>query len=1121
MGYTALAASLDPEEVYRFLRPTMAALQRVVEEFGGTVPQVMGDGFLAVFGVPSAHEDDAERAVRAALAVRDHVRRLNEHEPGIAIPEVHSGVNSGEVMVAPSDEAAGFAVIGDTVNTAARLAGLAGAGQVLVDERTRNRTAHAIRFSPGRARRAKGKPAPLVTFEALGIRSDESPMRFTASGSIVDREEILERLLTELRSAETASRSRVLVLTAEPGAGKSRLAAELAARLPKGSVLMGRCIPYGDRLPLAALADAIGSAAGLSAGASEEEVDRAVRRLAGRVAPGERSRTLVRDLRLLLGRGGSSAPRGSVRDAARAARAVLTMLAREGPIALVLDDLHWADPDLLELLALVHGASWPAPVVILGLARPDLGSAARVLPRLPLEGLPEEHMLELAGRVLGPAVPESILRKPVARAGGNPLFLEESLGMLVEAGALEAGDEGWLVSDPGRVEEVPSTIRLLIAARLDGLPPREKEALQDASVSGEATWDQLVERLSGVGRRVMKSLEARDLLRRRPQSIVAGAIEYEFKHVLIRDVAYESLPRRDRAIRHLKVAEWLRSPERGLVDEPIAALAHHYEQAWLLSRSRTGPGAAPDVGVMAIDYLRRWGDRAFDYQARLAESIYQRGLRIARDPSVSPDPSVLAGLLTGRAEALLELRRLEAALADADEARTVSAGSTDPQLKARALLALGRAESDAWRTERARSLLDEARSLFAAAGDVAGQAWTLHRMSETREIADYRRSLADLRRAHELFAETGDRRGRSTVAQDLAYLLSTDGGPEFRRWYEEAERLVEHEGDLRSRAGLLRTSGYVAYYRWEHEGAIRVMREARPLAEEAGDWYVEVDSLLIESMAAAALGRLDEAEVLARRIAEVASRAGSQRPRILGLLAGVRPAVRSGKPRLAARRLRSALRDAVRVGLIEPELVEAGFHLDRGAWDRVSGPAEMATSEAGKIGWRLLEPVGPLLSSRSHLAAGRLEAAETEVARAIGLASAVDAPRIRSLAEAVRDQVEILAGGTAHLAMASDDADAESRAVTVENEGLALLQGGNDLGAAEAFERSEASWQELGLTVWLARAMAFRAEALRRAGRAGQARPVEARGRSILDQLETPARSRPMILSPLLQRLDT
>ena len=211
-GYTALAERLDPEEVYSFLRPGMLDLQGIVESFGGSAPQIQGDGLMAVFGVPVAHEDDAERAVRAALACRDHVRSLNVGRSGLQFPEVHAGVNSGEVMVAP-DATDGFAVVGDTVNTASRLGDLAEAGQILVDQTTKERTAAGIRYASQRRRRAKGKAEPLATYEALGI-SPPVVQAMPAQG-FVDRTDVLARLGREFTLTEQEGRSRALVVAGE------------------------------------------------------------------------------------------------------------------------------------------------------------------------------------------------------------------------------------------------------------------------------------------------------------------------------------------------------------------------------------------------------------------------------------------------------------------------------------------------------------------------------------------------------------------------------------------------------------------------------------------------------------------------------------------------------------------------------------------------------------------------------------------------------------------------------------------------------------------------------------------------------------------------------------------
>jgi class 3 adenylate cyclase len=353
-GFTALASSLDPEEVYALIRPGLDAMRRIVEEHGGSVPYVLGDGFMAVFGVPTAHEDDAERAVRAALAVRNHARALARGRGGIRFPDVHAGVNSGEVMVAPSSEPGGFSLVGDPVNVAARLADLAPPRVVLVAEQTKRRTEHAVRYGPGRGYRAKGKPRPVVAFEAIEVRSALPAGRATpaVSGGFVDRETELEALERALAATLHERRSNLLVVTAEPGAGKTRLATEFARRRPDAILLTGRCLAYGQR-PLSPIAGAVQDLIGLAADAPRAVADREVRRLADRVAGPRRARDLVRGLKLLLGTAdphGVRDPGGAVGEATLAARAVVEGLAREGPVIAVVDDFHWADAQLLELL---------------------------------------------------------------------------------------------------------------------------------------------------------------------------------------------------------------------------------------------------------------------------------------------------------------------------------------------------------------------------------------------------------------------------------------------------------------------------------------------------------------------------------------------------------------------------------------------------------------------------------------------------------------------------------------------------------------------------------------------------------------------------------------------------
>ena len=566
-GYTALAETLDPEEVYTFLRPTMDELVGIAESFGGSVPHVQGDGFMGVFGVPVAHEDDAERAVRAALAVREHLERRNRDRRGILLPPVHAGIRSGEVMVAPSSEAAGFAVVGDTVNTASRLCGLARAGEILVDEPTRALTARAVRYAPRRLLRAKGKAEPLETYLALAL----APATYAPAGTtFIDREEILGRLGQELERVESEERSQVVVVTGEPGIGKSRLAVELGNSLGRGRLFVGRCSPFGDQRRLGPLAEVVEAAIGVeSTGASTRAtIEQAARRIAG----DEEARALATDLSVLLLDG--SSPRDATRsdrDLLRAARVVLEWAAADAPAVAVFDDMQWADPSIVTMLREAAASPWPARLVLLGLSR----EAVEQLPTLALPALDDASMDELAEALLGSTGAAETVRVPVTRANGNALFLEEMVGMLVERGAVRHVGDTWALDDPSAVDEVPPTIRLLIAARLDALPPQEKRVLTDASVCGTVAWDGALRQVGdpSIVDAALENLVARGLLLKRSHSTIRGATEYAWRHALVRDVSYRALPRGARADRHEAIARWLRTaaPKNAA---PLGAIAY-------------------------------------------------------------------------------------------------------------------------------------------------------------------------------------------------------------------------------------------------------------------------------------------------------------------------------------------------------------------------------------------------------------------------------------------------------------------------------------------------------------------------------------------------------------------
>jgi len=464
--------------------------------------------------------------------------------------------------------------------------------------------------------------------------------------------------------------------------------------------------------------------------------------------------------------------------------------------------------------------------------------------------------------------------------------------------------------------------------------------------------------------------------------------------------------------------------------------------------------------------------------------------------------------------------RHEEAATPGNAARDLAREAGDEHLEARALLALGRIESDVGDEEVARRLLTQALSSFEAVGDLGGQGWAKHRLSEVWGRADYAAEIRHLREAYELFDQAGDRWGRAVAAQDLAYMLTTVGGEEFHHWYRQAHRLVEGESDLRSRAALLRTWGYFSYYGGEHGEAIRAMREARPIAVEAGDRYAEADTFLIEAMAASLVAPPEEAGRLAGEVVHLGRSIGSSRIAGLGLAAGARACLRQGNPSRAGRQLSAARQTLLRGGsrneMPEVDFVEAGISLDRGSWRRVASPAGRGADGALTSGWVLYESMGPLLVGRALLGAGRPEEAAAELERALASATAAGAAGTAALAGAALEQARVLAGHPrTDLPTASPPSEVEAEAIRSETGGLAALTAGEAGAAAAAFARAVDHWRQLGVTVWLGRALSLQSAAARRMADQPTAEGLLTQADDVLDRLKTPPHARPTVLAPL------
>ena len=567
VGFTSQAEQLDPEDVRAILTPYYERVRAELQRFGGSVEKFIGDAVMGVFGAPTAYGDDAERAVRAAFAVRDWAEQDGLQvrvavNTGEAIVELEARPGHGEAMVA-----------GDVVNTAARLQSAAPVGAVLVGEETYASTRNAIEYRPAQPVLAKGKSAPVRAWLALRATSGVGERPVTPI-PMVGRDRELTVLTGIWDRVSEEGRAHFVTVFGPAGIGKSRLALELSQLVATqgGRVVRGRSTPYGASTPYSAFAQQVKQVAGIfdsdDAARGAREARCRDRRPRG---PGGR-------------RGARSAPRVAPRARGRAvttipdretlvfsARVLVESLAMGGPTLLLYDDIHWADASLLDLLETFAARVREVPVLFVALARPELltdrpgwGGGLPAYTALPLEPLTERSGRELAEKLLSESGQSTSGAPAIAEtADGNPLFIEE-----LSASIAEKSTSGAL----------PTNVRSLIAARLDSLPLDERAVLVDASVVGRVFWRGA---LTEIEPRpdlpsLLGSLEARGLIGREAVSRIQGDQQFGFKHGLIHEVAYQTLPRAARRERHAAVARFLESTAAGQSHE---ALGQHYREA--------------------------------------------------------------------------------------------------------------------------------------------------------------------------------------------------------------------------------------------------------------------------------------------------------------------------------------------------------------------------------------------------------------------------------------------------------------------------------------------------------------------------------------------------------------
>src|SRR5438034_4717804 len=863
---TSFVTASDPEVVRRRVTRFFDQVSRCIETYGGTVEKFAGDAVMAAFGVPQAHEDDSERAVRAALEILDSVESLELR--------ARIGIEAGEVVTGAGDST--FAT-GEAVNIAARLQQLAEPGQILLGPSAHRLTLGRIEVEDIGPVEVRGRDEPVWAWAATG--ADGRVLARVPVTPLVGRDHELELLENTFARAQRDRRAHLVTIYGEPGVGKSRLAREFLDSVEGTTVLVGRSLPYGESITYWPLAEMVKGVADI---ADDDPLDVAIAKLR-ECCPAD----AVADL-LGLATGVLEAVHGerSQQEIAWAAREWAQLMAQTQPLILVFEDIHWAEEPLLELLE--HMTDWvrDGSLMIMCLARPELlavrsdwgGGRVRAT-AVELEPLGEADSATLIEALAEDGtISAGTKRTLLDKTGGNPLFLEEVMLNVAECGEERAA------------QEIPDTVQALIAARIDRLDGISKEVLQRASVIGRSFWAGAIEYLAGGGGidEAIDDLLLRDLIVGESRSSLKNETAYRFKHVLIRDVAYASLTKSARAKHHAGFAEWLR--ERA-GDELLEIRAHHLDHAASLLAELDGAPPA-DLAREAAGTLEEAGRRALAREAnQAARHLFLR--------SVELEPTLERRHLA--AKAAWRLDDLPVVAREMEAVRDEAVRTGDKNLEGRALTALAdmvlMREADPL---RARKLAGQALAIIdddpPARFDALRVAWNAaywvgdladaeHYVVEQLELAraasrkdlesvailtwadmyiarlDIETARAELAHARELAEESGAINSRGRVYQSWGKIYLLQGELEqAEEAFAEAERLFSEAGAVWAVARSLNQGAWVAWESGDVAKAEKRFRESIRLLKPIGDRATHCESQRGLAELLIALGRIEEAE---------------------------------------------------------------------------------------------------------------------------------------------------------------------------------------------------------------------------------------------------------------------
>ena len=887
-GSTALGERLDPESVRHVMGGFFAEARTAIERHGGTVEKFIGDAVMAVFGIPATHEDDALRAVRAASDIRHALARLNlefSREFGIEL-SIRTGVNTGVVVVGGES-----LVTGDAVNTAARLEQAAPPGEILLGAQTFKLIRSQVRAERIEPLELKGKTLPVEAFRLIEVITvhAEQPLH----SGMIGRERELRAVMETFDDAALQRRSRLCTIVGHAGIGKSRLVAELVTSLEaNGRVVRGRCLSYGKGITFWPIGEIVRTLAGIADNDTPEEAVAKVSRL----VPDDDCQTVAERVGALVGIARTAV---SEVEGCFAVRRLFESAARVSPLVVVIEDLHWAEPTLLDLVEYLALGIHSAPVQLVCTARPELmdqrpGWATSIPQALTvmLEPLDADESRTLLAKLLGGGTLAPDVSQRIAEAaGGNPLYLEETFAMLIDDGLIARDNGRWVVAGDLSSLRIPPTIHALLSARIDRLPAQERTVLERASVIGKVFYPSAVSDLLPDPARPQVGAELLSLLRKGfivpTESDLPGEDAYCFRHVLIRDAAYQAISKATRAESHERLAHWLERRAHERADEVNEIVGYHLEHAFRLRSELGNSEAWQPVAEEASTFLAKAGRRALSRRdLPAATSLLER----AR--SLLPGTSPLHGQLgLDLANALYEAGRFEQAgvlLRGVEKA--AASGGNDVQLAhARVQLqAITLSLDPEGAAETGRAVADAVMPVFEAAQDDLGiaQAWQLraevdHMLARFAPYAELlERALVHLRR-------TGDRVSISRVLATMARSVTLGPIPVSEGLIRMGPILEEVPDDRLLRAKVRLNTGILLALQGRRQEAIDAEEEAEMIIRDmALDFHFGSFGLTACDIELA-LGRLDRAEKVLRRSDEVFEQAGerSLRSTVVAVLA--------------------------------------------------------------------------------------------------------------------------------------------------------------------------------------------------------------------------------------------